>query len=230
MDRLQAELQRLYFPPGAEGLSGADGGVRALVLDVAASTAWQDVSRLWQGVQADLDLPAPAIAVNGSDAWQLWFSVARPVTQQRATGFLASLRARYLHGVPAERIRLQASHALPPAELAPDRWAAFVAPDLAPLFAGEPWLDQPPGRDAQAEVLSRVASAKPEAFERACTRLEPAAVPEPAEVRAPAPGQAPADPRTFLVSVMQDASVDMHLRIEAAKALLAFPDSSQQER
>jgi hypothetical protein len=228
MDRLQAELQRLYFPAGIEGLFDADGRVRALVLEVAASTAWQEVSRLWQGVQADLDLPAPAIAVNGTDAWQLWFSLAQPVPLQRATGFLAALRARYLRGLPEERIRLQASQALPPAELEPDRWAAFVAPDLAPLFAGEPWLDQPPGRDAQAEVLARVASAKPEAFERACARLEPVAVPEPAEVgtpvTVPAATHAPTDPRTFLLSVMQDASVDLHLRIEAARALLAFPE------
>jgi hypothetical protein len=92
-----------------------------------------------------------------------------------------------------------------------------VAPDLAPLFVDEPWLDQPPGADAQAELLSRVQPATPEAFARALAKLAPAAA-APGTGR-PATGDR-ADPRQFLLSVMQDASVDLQLRIEAAKALL----------
>jgi len=209
MDRLHSELQRLY-------LAGGTGRVRGFVLEVAGPAGWPALSRLWQSVQADLDLPAPAIAINGSDACQLWFSLADAVTTQRAQAFLAGVCARYLAEVPPERIRTPAPDPLPPARVAQERWSAFVAPDLAPLFAEEPWLDHPPGRDAQADLLSRVATTKPEAFERACARFAEA----PAPVAAPAAPAAMADPRAFLLSVMQDPSVDLRLRIEAAKALL----------
>ena len=222
MDRLQSELERLYLVRGAAAggtaqIVGADGRVRALVLEFAAPAAWPDLSRLWQGVQADLDLPPPAIAVNGRDACQLWFSLAEPVAPEQADAFLASLRARYLAGVPAERVRTASPTAPPPAQVGPERWSAFVAPDLAPLFAEEPWLDQPPGHDAQADLLSRFASVQPEAFARACASL--AAAPRPVPSPAVAPANA-ADPRAFLLSVMQDPTVDLRLRIEAAKALL----------
>ena len=217
MDRLQSELERLYLAGSAGESAAADGRVRAIVLEFAAPTAWQDLSRLWQGVQADLALPAPAIAVNGRDACQLWFSLAEPVTPAQADTFLASLRARYLAGVPAERVRNASSAPPPPTEVGRERWSAFVAPDLAPLFAEEPWLDQPPGHDAQADLLSRFASVPPEAFARACAK--PAAAPQRAEPAAAAAAGS-ADPRAFLLSVMQDASVDLRLRIEAAKALL----------
>lgn len=217
MDRLQSELERLYLVGGtpASGtarLTAADGRVRALVLEFAAPAAWPDLSRLWQGVQADLDLPPPAIAVNGRDACQLWFSLKEPVAPGQAEAFLAALRARYLAGVPPGRVRAASPTSLPPSRVAPERWSAFVAPDLAPLFAEEPWLDQPPGHDAQADLLSRFASVSPQVFARACACRAEAA-------RAAAPGGA-ADPRAFLLSVMQDPSVDLRLRIEAAKALL----------
>jgi hypothetical protein len=217
MDRLQSELERLYLVGNAEGHTTADGRTRAIVLEFAAPTAWQDLSRLWQGVQADLALPPPAIAVNGRDACQLWFSLAEPVTPGQADTFIASLRARYLAGVPAERVRNASPATLPPTEIGPERWSAFVAPDLAPLFAEEPWLDQPPGHDAQADLLSRFASVPPQAFVRACASLASAPHPSAAPSAAPAGS---ADPRAFLLSVMQDPAVDLRLRIEAAKALL----------
>lgn len=217
MDRLDTELQRLYLAPPTQGATDREAEVRAIVLEGVGLAAWPELSRLWQAVQAELELPAPAIAVNGRDGCQLWFSLVQPVTRGRAERFVAALRARYLAGVPAERIRTAAPDALPPAQVAPERWSAFVAPDLAPLFAEDPWLDHPPGRDAQAELLSRVGSIAPEAFERACA-LRDGAAPPPAG--APVPANAAADPRAFLLSVMQDASVDLRLRIEAAKALL----------
>ena len=216
MDRLQSELQRLYLPTAA----CAGGAVRAMVLDIAGPTAWQELARLWQAVQADLDLPAPAIAVNGVDGYQAWFSLAEPVPPEQVEAFLSALRSRYLAAVPAERVRVQQASALPPAQPGPERWSSFVAPDLAPLFAEEPWLDQPPGRDAQADLLSRVASAQPEAFDRACARLADTPAPAAGGPGLSAPVAQEDDPRSFLLSVMRDASVDLRLRIEAAKALL----------
>jgi hypothetical protein len=271
MNRLEAELRRLYFvatpaqqgpdtnPPG---LIGSDGCVRALVLELASPANWSELARVWQGVQAELDMPAPAIVVSGQRGCQLWFSLVQPVTSDVARAFLDALQTRYLADVAPERIqafpapdasrpsRVRHIDALPPAQVADERWSAFVAPDLAPLFDDEPWLDHPPGVDAQADLLSRVASASPEAFGRACERLhatQPAAAPAPGRhgaanpaARSESPGRlrephatpgsvapcdvtpadAAFDARSFLLAVMRDPSVDLSLRIEAAKALL----------
>lgn len=208
MDRLRSELERLFLPR-------ADGGVRSLVIELVRPAGWQEVARVWQGVQADLDLPAPAIAVSGRDGVQLWLSFADGMEPARMQAFADALRSRYLRGVPAERVRIQQPQVLPPAQVDTERWSAFVAPDLAPLFADEPWLDHPPGSDAQADLLSRIASIAPDAFERVLRQLTTAPV--------AAAASDDTDPRTFLLSVMRDPTVDMHLRIEAAKALLSSP-------
>ncbi len=236
MNRLHAEQQRLY-------LSNAP-GVRAMVLALAQPAGWAQLSKVWQGAQADLELPAPAIAVSGTDSYQLWFSLAQPVPAVQAMAFLASLCGRYLADVPPARIRLTACDAaepgraadvLPPVEREPGQWSAFVTPDLAAVFEDSPWLDLPPGDDAQADLLSRLASIKPEVFERALAQLAPVKAPAPSQTHAAGaavqgqrmdkPGSQ--DPRRFLLGVMNDPSVDMHLRIEAAKALLPHVEGQQ---
>lgn len=228
MTRLQAEWQRLYLH------EAGDGRVRALVLEVKQPAGWDALSRVWQGVQHDLDWPAPAIAISGSDAYQLWFSLAQPVDAQRATAVLQHLVGRYLRDVPLERVRVQAVDpgapgTLPPAQVAAERWSAFVSADLAALFAEERWLDHPPGSDAQADLLSRVQAVKPEVFLSAEQQL--------AREQAAEAGMQPegglaayaptSDPRRFLLSVMQDASAPLHLRIEAAKALLSTTEGER---
>ena len=209
MTRLQAELHRLYLPP-----DGAP-GVRALLLEVAGPASWEALAPAWQGVQADLELPAPAIAVSGSRGHQLWFSLREPVPAAQAEAFLGALRRRYLAGIKPERVvagPVQAAQ-LPPLEAAPGHWAAFLAPDLAALFEDEPWLDLPPSDEAQANLLAQHESIKPEAFARALERLQPAPAASAAATQL--------DPRGFLLQVMNDTSIDLQLRIEAAKALLA---------
>jgi hypothetical protein len=94
-----------------------------------------------------------------------------------------------------------------------ERWSAFVAPDLAPLFAETPWLDLPPGDDGQAQLLEALKPVPPAALAAAEAALAPAAVAAPA---APAPG----DPVAFLLRVMQDEAAPLALRVDAAKALL----------
>ena len=219
-DRLETELQRLYGAPQGGGR------VRAAVLELARPARWETLAAAWQGVQADLDLPAPAIAVNGCDGHQLWFSLAPSVEPAQATALLDALIARYLAEVPPDRIAMTPSVA-PPTEVAAGRWSAFVAPDLASVFADEPWLDMPPSADAQADMLARLKSIPPEALERARERLRAAAAPPVARVPAAsaaggtaAAPAADADPRRFLLGVMNDPAVDLRLRIEAAKALL----------
>ena len=218
MNRLQSELQRLYLRPDA----GADGSVRAMVLELARPASWDVLAKVWQGVQADLQLPAPGIAVNGIDGYQLWFSLAGPVPGAQATRFLEALRARYLADVAQSRVALHTDISqVPPLETAPGRWSAFVTPDLAALFADEPCLDLAPSADAQAELLARLQSAKPADLQRALQQLAPAPAPGEAGVQPPATGST-GDPRSFLLEVMNDRTVDLQLRIEAAKALLPY--------
>ena len=116
MITLQSELDRLYnrlapdgrHPPGAAtDLIAPDGRVRALVLALARPADWALMSVLWRGVQTDLELPAPAIAVSGIDAYQLWFSLAEPVSLAQAKAFLESLRLRYLGQIEPGRLSIR---------------------------------------------------------------------------------------------------------------------------
>ena len=242
MTRLQSELDRLYRSEAATaasdaGLVDAQGQVRSLVLEVAQPSAWDALSPAWQGVQVDLDLPAPAIAVSGIDGLQLWFSLEAPIAVPDAHAFLASLRARFLADLPAARVRLWPDPATPtghaaivPALQSTGNWSAFVSPDLVAVFSDTPWLDIQPGDEGQAALLRGLESIKPAALAVAVARLDADA--RDARASAPAQGvassrQQPAapedDPRRFLLRVMNDHTVDLALRIEAAKALLAFP-------
>ena len=259
------------------------GRVRALVLELGRPADWDALLAVWQGVQADLALPAPAIAVSGTDAYQLWFSVAQAVPVAQAVAFLEGLRQRHLAGVAPHRIGMlpapapapvpaasapPAPRSLPPALRVPAQqpnghWSAFVTADLARIFADEPWLDLPPNELAQADLLSRMVSIPLDDFERACAQLRPSPPAPASATHTPTPdqhpqaaetAQAPAaphgssatgfthstepttaggpwtDPRDFLLHVMNDASVDLRLRMEAARALLPpnYPPKSHQ--
>jgi len=241
MSRLHTELHRLYLAPtlattASPGLVGADGQVRALVLELSRPANWDELSALWQGVQRELELPAPAIAVSGTEALQLWFSLAEPVTVVQAQAFLSAVRTRFLPDVAHKRVHLwpmvdeATPHAprhvpLVPAEQGePGHWSAFVKPDLAPVFADTPWLDIPPSADGQADLLSRVASITPTAFAAALRRLTA----PPSEGGDP-PAQPSLDPKRFLLQVMSDETVALALRIDAAKALLPYTERSPKQ-
>lgn len=253
MDRLQSELARLFLPRSAaagtrvahdaamHALLDAQGRTRTMVLGIAGRAGWEVVSRVWRGCQAELGLPAPAIAISGTDAFQLWFSLAEPLASADAHGFLESLCAHFLAEVDARHLQLLpapdpsspggvAHAALVPAESARHgHWSAFVAPDLAPLFAETPWLDIPPGIDGQADLLSRLSSIGSGEFADAAAQLAPAtcasADPRPQTALEAAPSAMPdmsagSEAQAFLLRVMRDESVALALRIEAARALL----------
>jgi hypothetical protein len=239
MNRLQSELRRLYVPQAPAGGLSVDaapslidpqGRVRALVLELARPASWETLGKIWRGVQADLELPAPAIAVSGTDGLQLWFSLAEPVLVPQASVFLEQMRLRYLPDIAAKRVGLMPQvDALPPREAPSGNWSAFVAADLAPLFADTPWLDIEPGSDGQADLLSRLQSIKPPAFEVAMTKLRPAAPPRAVAPALPQPRVigAGSAPKRFLLQVMNDDTVALALRIEAAKALLPYADDDR---
>lgn len=213
MSRLTAEIHRLY-PPAAAG------STQVLCLEVAAPADWSALGTVWRGVQTELSLPAPAIAVSGTDGLQLWFSLQAPVDVGRAADFLAGLQARYLPDLAPARVRVQVDGGaprIPAQDLASGNWSAFVAPDLAPVFADTPWLDIEPGADGQADLLARLLPMPSAAFDAAWQALQPAAAPAPR----PSPDDRRSlDPRAFLQRVLDDESAPLALRVEAAKALL----------
>ncbi|MDO9238332.1 MAG: hypothetical protein Q7U28_20135 [Aquabacterium sp.] len=226
MNKLPFELRRLYLShlpedqipdAAAPSLADADGMVRAVVLQLAKPADWSAMSAVWQGVQADLALPAPAIAVNGTDGYQLWFSLVEPVPLPQALAFLDALRVRYLPGIAPECISLMPAVGMVPAlQAQTEQWSAFVAPDLAPVFADAPWLDIPPSLSGQADLLARLGSIKPAAFQAAWAQLSPDAGQQALQVQG--------HPKHFLLNVMNDTGVPLGLRIEAAKALLPYCD------
>lgn len=227
MNRLQTEWQRLYANDTAsdsvDGVNGVD-GVRALVLELARPADWQPLALLWHGVQTDLALPAPAIAVNGVDGLQLWFSLVEPVPQTEALGFLEALRLRYLLDAKPARVTLQPPVAAVPAlREESGQWSAFISRDLAAVFADEPWLDMAPSPEAQADVLSRLKSIKPAEFQNALALLAPDEIPPMSSTGDK--GSPQTGPKQFLLQVMNDPSQEMHLRIAAAQALLPYFES-----
>jgi hypothetical protein len=243
MSALATELDRLYGLASDLRAERAEGQVRALVLELARPSDWAALSAVWRGVQVDLELPAPAIAANGVDGLQLWFALAEPVPIAQGRAFLDGLRVRYLGGVSIARVgmvlvdqagALQSNApSLPVPALQPHgNWFAFLAPDLVAIFADEPWLDREPSAQAQASVLAGLQCIKPDAFQSVLQQLGPsmqkprgsAAVNAIASTQVGAPlqpGEA-LQPRRFLLDVMNDASVELHLRIEAARALLPY--------
>jgi hypothetical protein len=236
ISRLAREFKRLFLPSGTPLPVGAE-LVRALVLEVSRPAAWQPLSAVWQGVQADLGLPAPAIAVNGTDGLQLWFSLTEGVDALQGHALLEDLRQQYMADVPLHRVAMQAAPvpvAIPRPIHDEGPWSAFVAGDLAPIFEESPWLDLAPNEGGQADLLSRLASIQPAALKAALERLHSLrpATPitrSPATAAGPGAGAGPLSAmnlqaQRFLLSVMKDEAAPLPLRVEAAIALLPYPE------
>lgn len=258
MSRLHTELRRLYGLDLLETEASAPAtvtvdpaqGLRGMVLTLSQPAEWARLHTVWRAVQDELGLPAPGIAVDGTAGLQLWFALAQPAPAEQARSFLAGLCQRHLADVPAHRLQMLPGAdaapftlALPGGLVRPEQWSAFVAPDLAPMFADTPWLDLPPPLEGQAELLSRLQAAGAEAFAQACAllrapdRSQPlpagrvmADDPGPASDGQAKPSASPGDTaadeasqaaRRFLLQAMNDDSLDMRWRIEAARALLA---------
>ena len=247
MNTLQTELRRLYLPDtpqadaqnpaGSEaGLIDASGQVRAMVLEVAQLAGCSSAVALWHGVQDELGLPAPAMAVSGISGFQVWLSLREPVPVAQAMALLDMLRLRYLAEVAPRHVALwpaaDASGLVRHAPLVPAlqtetrQWSAFVAPGLISMFADEPWLDLPPSAEAQAKLLANFESIQPAQLQHALERLQPPpskADGSSAALEAPrGPAYNTTDPKRFLLAVMNDPTAELALRIEAAKALLPY--------
>lgn len=246
MTRLNTEFARLYGAPDSLATDAKTGthapadAVKAMVLELARPADWSVLSTVWRAVQSELELPAPAIAISGRDGLQLWFSVVQPVRSSEAADFLAALRQQYLAAIPDSRVGLYPSHtslaagnaeparAVPAVDAHTGHWSAFVSSDLASVFGDEPWLDIPPNRDQQADILSRLSPITLPQWQEALVRLhaarhkvEPLAATVAATLGSVSDMQAQS-PKAFLMWVMNDPSVALRDRIEAAKALLPY--------
>ena len=265
MNELSTELRRLYalpIPPsdyqGADGIrpssdrSALDSKVQAIVLGFTRTTDWPTIASLYQKIQQELELPAPAISVSEKHGYQVWFSLAEPVPIAPASEFLALLQKNYLVDIPPARLSLHPDSESPvplhPSELdlvpALDRitgkWSTFIDPSMGSVFIDEPWLDISPNMDKQASLLAELKSIEVEDLLRVIDTLrsmdrradQPAGpagdlARSPRSVGDPPDPRSiatstPCDPKSFLLAVMNDDSARMEHRIEAAKALLPY--------
>ena len=229
------------------------GMARAMVVSFARATDWEQVANLYQAVQDELDLPAPAVSVSGRKGYSLWFSLAEALPLAQMQAFLAALRLKYLADIPLAHLELQPD-ALAIKTLAPARhnttgkWSAFIDPSMGSMFIVEPGLEMAPILDRQAGMLAGLKSIKTANFQSALSILqtpseldgEPAVTLAEAAARLPTKVSRPpdladgyrysklgegntyADPRDFLLAVMNDSSVGVKQRIKAAKALLPY--------
>lgn len=233
-------------------LLGADGRVRAMLVVFDKAGDWPAVAMLYQAVQDELDLPAPALSVSGRNGFRLWFSLAEPVPAAQAGRFLDGLRRRYLADIPAADLQFRPDGGAaaagpvlvkltPALHLATGKWSAFIDPSLGSMFVDEPGLAMAPSMDRQAQILAGLECIKPAVFQRALERLqeqdamtvvggpESAAALANAESgrRQIAVGSHFGDPESFLLAVMNDPSATTLERIRAAELLLPrFPRSA----
>lgn len=255
MNRLNAELQRLYGIHGLATPVGTDSRVSVVVLGFARAADWALVAKFLRDVQDDLKLPPPAVSVAGGGGYHLWFSLDEPVEAERAGEFLRLMCCKFLSEVPADRLRLWPGEeenslaearqlVFPPVrDAGSGKWSAFIEPDLGSMFVEEPGLEMAPNEERQADLLSGLKRIRPDVFQNLLARLRqqptagnvfPSETPIPgtgAEVKRPISGLSLgggfADPKSFLLAVMNDPAANAELRVEAAKALLPYFDGER---
>jgi len=217
-------------------LVSADGMARAMLVDFAKPGDWQQVANLYQAVQDELDLPAPAISASGQKGYRLWFSLAEPVPVAQAGSFLDALRRKYLPDITVVNLELLPAGERTVAKLVPalheatGKWSAFIDPSLGAMFVDEPGLEMAPNMGRQADLLAGLKSIKTVDFQRALSLLQARSE---AAVSQPGPGAGHtrtllnvgndySDPKSFLLAVMNDPSASARQRIRAAKALQPY--------
>ncbi len=192
MNKLEYELQRLYCLPGqampnfgmATGnlaislLTGSE-LARCFVISVEKGVDWAPVIALCQGVQEDLDLPAPAISVSADEGYQIWFSMAEPLPLPLMQDFMKGLASKYLSDIKALKFKCRPGKAdelrsvpfVPAKQGDAERWSAFVDPTMVSMFVEETWLEMAPGADKQAAMLVGLESISLQDFQRALSLL-----------------------------------------------------------
>lgn len=157
---------------------------RAMVVSFKRASAWEQVAKLYQAVQHDLALPAPAVSVSGREGYRLWFSLAEPLPVAQVRSFLNALHQKYLAEMPIASLEFQPAPLsaepdlikLPPAlHPASGRWSAFIDPTMGSMFIEEAGLEMAPNLDKQADMLAGLRCIKSGDFQQALALLEDAA-------------------------------------------------------
>ena len=226
MNRLHQALRRLHFAPET---AATEGYVQAIVLGFTHAADWSHVAAFLHSVRQELEFPLPAVSIVGRGGYRLWFSLAEPVAAESARDFLGAACRTYLPDLPPARFECwpaaagtaTAMPAPPPArDETSGKWSAFIDPDLGSMFADEPGLEMAPSDERQADLLAGIASTRREVFARALARRAPQGVAATGVPPAMVLAATFADPKTFLLAVMNDPAASLDQRIEAAKALL----------
>lgn len=242
-ERLAAQWRRLFLLPEdcspdthelplSCRLLSADSTVRSLVIAFTRASDWPVLASLYENLQIEDELPAPVIAVT-TTGFQLWLSLANPVSLADAQRFLHRLQARYLAALPAARVVLFPAETdglselpvIPNLDPKTQKWSAFIDPGMGSMFIDEPGLDIAPNPERQADLLMTAKSISTESFRRLLRETPDTRGPEASCTTQPVPEATfPAtsfnDPREFLTLVMNSSQVALSDRIMAAKALL----------
>ncbi|HEY3431667.1 MAG TPA: hypothetical protein VGK09_03885 [Rhodocyclaceae bacterium] len=228
-------------------LVNPEGLVRALVITFDRAKDWNHLTTLYQGLEEDLKLPAPAVSISATGGFQLWLSLADNVTIAEATAFLEILRSKYLADIPVRHLKLSPSineysaGELPTVDLVPSfhqasgKWSAFIDPSMGGMFLDEPGLDMAPNMAGQADILAKFESIKSQDFQRVLASFQS---PMPVELKlietatndqcGPTShsrldvGSNYTEPKSFLLAVMNSPSASPDQRIKAAQALLPY--------
>ncbi len=237
MHKLIQELIRLYLAPGTapEGLAariagqstdpvdlaGLDGLVRAIVIPfrkmrTGDETAhWTLLCDVANALQAELDLPAPAVSVSGTDGYGLWLSLATPIASALAQEFVSLLRLAYFPDVKVASDAASTLIALPPCLTpASDKWAAFIHPGMGASFADESGLEMAPPLGGQVTFLEGLQPIDAVQFDDALALLrgKHTVAPPPAPLRA-APAAAAAQAGLLLKdATLEDIIAFLHAK------------------
>jgi len=172
MDKLFAQLARLYLMPGATpaarnaqglvSLVSSEGLSRAIVIDfprlrgAAPEQHWLDLCAVANALQETFGFPAPAVSITGETAYRLWLSLGEPVPEGDARRFVAMLRETHF---PTLELPISEQVQLPPAlNPASGKWAAFIHPGMGASFAEEAGLEVEPPLHAQLAFLEGLES------------------------------------------------------------------------
>jgi hypothetical protein len=193
MHKLILELIRLFLAPETAtdrlarrigghdsspiDLADGDGNVRAMHMPFRKLRGsdeghWMLLCDVANALQAELDLPAPAVSVSGSDGYGLWLSLATPVAPALAQEFIALLKLAYCADVKFAFEPATTLVVLPPClDLETRKWSAFIHPGMGASFADDSGLEMAPPLTGQVGFLEGLHSIDDDQFAQALALL-----------------------------------------------------------
>lgn len=221
MDKLIAQLLRLYLMPDAAppaaldgqppvALVSGEGLSRAIVIDfprrreAGPERHWLDLCAVANTLQERFGFPAPAVSITGDTGYRLWLSLAEALPEGDIRRFLAMLRDAHF---PELELQPNGQVQLPPSLNARSgKWAAFIHPGMGASFAEEAGLEMAPPAAAQLAFLEGLDSIGKQQFMDALVSLKQAETPAapPLQPALPAAGATAAQEGLLL----QDATLE----------------------